>query len=414
MKKIAKWQNNTKIVIKNSAYGAIGSVVGQALAMLSSIIMGRITGASGLGAYSFGMTLSGVLFIFLNLGLGGILQRNISRDRTCAEKYLANTLSIKVFFSMPLVIIIAIPFSIALGHKDSLIMILLCCIYTGLSSVYNTCSECITALENFDVAFRFSLQQKIINLILTAGLLYLFHDMTVMLVGYIIGFFIPIIGASIYIRNNLCDVHFDVDFEFQKRYIQESAPAILSAAAEYVNLHCDILILSYFKGEEVVGFYSVATSVYIAATFIPIAMAKAATPTFNRILGEGGNPRLLVKHTFYAMLLSDAVLILGVVLLGKHVIPFLYGQSFTDVIAPLNFLSLGLFAMPLNRFWGYLLVGMSKQKKVACATLVGATINLILNVLLIPQFGMYAAVFTTLVSETIVAIIEGIILYRNI
>ena len=406
MKICGEISKNFRIVIKNSVFGMLGSVIGQLLAMVSSIIMGRILGAEGLGEYTFGMTFSGMLYIFLNLGMSGILQRNISMDKSCAGKYLANTLVVRIFFAIPASLIFAIAFTCIGNYGEKSLAIILCCIYVGLTSLYNTCNECITAIEKFEITFMYSIIQKSLNLIITLVLLALSKNMEIMLVGYIIGFLVLVALQLIFIKNNLCDVYFEFDIVFLKKYIRESAPAILTATAEFLNLHCDIFILSFCLSNAIVGYYSVSSNVYIAASFIPIAIAKAATPTFNRLRSSGKSVVSLVKKTSYTIILASLTIMCVITIIGKPVVVALYGSDFRQSVTPLLILTFSLAPASINRFLGYLLLGIGRQKSAALASCAGAIINVILNVFFIPFFGMSAAASTTVISETVVAIIE--------
>ena len=406
MKFWSKINSNFRIVIKNSVFGMSGSVIGQILAMVSSIIMGRILGAEGLGAYTFGMTFAGMLYIFLNLGMSGILQRNISMDNSCAGKYLANTLVVRIFFAIPASLIMAIAFTYLRGNVENLRVTILCCIYVGLTSLYNNCNECITAIEKFEISFIYSIIQKALNLVITFVLLMLFKSMGIMLVGYIIGFIILVVLQLMFIKNNLCDVYFELDIVFLKKYIRESAPAILTATAEFLNLHCDIFVLSFCLSNTIVGYYSVSSNVYIAASFIPIAIAKAATPTVNRLRSSGKSVVGLIRKTAFIIIIVSFIIMFAIRIIGKTVVVALYGLDFEQSVIPLYILTFSLAPASINRFLGYLLLGIGRQKGAALASGVGAMINVILNIMFIPMFGMSAAAFSTVISESVVAIIE--------
>ena len=62
------------------------------------------------------------------------------------------------------------------------------------------------------------------------------------------------------------------------------------------------------------GLYSIASHVYIAASFVPFSMAQAATPTFNRLLSAKGEVTNLVKKTLFIMTASSLFLMVAIFL----------------------------------------------------------------------------------------------------
>lgn len=394
------------LIVKNSIYGMAGAVFGQAVAMLTSVVMGRLLGVQGVGTYSFAVTFAAIAYMFLNLGLGGIFQRNIARDLRVAEKLYSNALALRILFSIPMSFIVAITVSVLLRRTDDLLMLLLACFYTGLTGVFSLIGEGITAIERFSVSFWYNCIQKILIFISTFITLYFTRSMTIMLIFHNLVFIILIFTELFYVNRNLCKVHLELDISFCKELIRESAPTILGAAAEYVSLKSDLLVISILIGDVANGLYSISSNIYIAASFIPLAMAKAATPTFNRMYANKECVYGIVKNTFKWMLVASVLLIVGIFVLGKWGITILWGSEFEMAAESLKILSVSLLFMPFNRFFEYLLVGLNKQRIVARYTAWGAIFNVIANVLLVPVLGMNAVAITTIVTECIVMVME--------
>lgn len=407
MNLLKKIGTNGRIVIKNSIYSMMGSVLGQLVALLSSLVMGRLLGVTGLGSYTFAMTFSGVVFLFLNLGLGGVFQRNISQDPSLAEKNYANALAMRLFFSLPISLLLGTITVFAMHRQSDIWMFLLSCIYTGLTGVFSLALDGITATEQFKLAFVFNMLQKILCFIATFVVLYFTKSMLLMLLFHDIVFILLIIGELIYVNSTLCKIRLEIDVTFCKNMLKESAPTIFGSAAEYLSLKSDVLVLTLMVGETATGLYSVSSNVYIAASFVPLAMAKAATPTFNRMMANNESVNNLVKKTFQMMTLVSIVLIIGIFLIGRLGIVLLWGSEFEPATESLRILSFSLLFMPANRFLEYMLVGIHRQVIVAKCSIVGAIFNIVTNILLVPMMGLNAVAVTTVITEFIVMVIEG-------
>lgn len=398
---------NGRMVVKNSIYSMLGSVLGQFVALLSSLAMGRLLGVGGLGSYTFAMTFSGLVFLFLNLGLSGIFQRNISQDIASAEKNYANALAIRFFFSMPMSLCIGIVGVFAMHRQDDLWILLLSCIYTGFTGIFGLAADGITAVEKFRVTFLFGMCQKLLCFITTIITLYITKSMLVMLFFHDIVFFILIIGELIYVNKSLCKIRLEIDISFCKKMLKESFPTIFGAAAEYLSLKSDTLILTLMLGEVATGLYSVSSNIYIAASFVPLAMAKAATPTFNRMIANKEKVDHLVQKTFQMMAVSSIVLIIGIFVFARFGIVLLWGNDFEGASVSLKILSISLLWMPANRFLGEMLVGLKQQVLAAKCSVIGAIFNIVANIVLVPMIGLNAVAVTTVITECMVMLMEG-------
>lgn len=399
-------RDNDWLVVKNSIYGIASSVFGQVIAMLTSIVMGRLMGVRGVGSYTFSMTFAGIVYMFLNLGLGGIFQRNISRDISSAEKHYANALTLRLFFSLPGSFILSFAGAFLLQRRDDLWMLILACLYTGLTGIFTLMGDGVTAIERFNISFWFSVAQKVLIFITTTVSLYFTGSMVVMLVYHALAFGLLIIAELLYVNDKLCRIHLELDFSFCRKLLRESVPTILGAAAEYTSLKSDLLVLSILIGDVASGLYSVSSNIYIAASFVPLAMAKAATPTFNRMHSNGEDTSGVVKSTIKWMITVAAILVVGIYGFGKWGIVSLWGAEFEAAAVSLKILSISLFVMPFNRFFEYLLVGLNQQMFVAKCSTLGAIFNITANFIFVPILGMNAVAVSTIVTEFMVMAME--------
>lgn len=407
-----KFGSNGLLIIKNTIYGMSGSIISQLIAMITSIIMGRILGAEGIGTYTFALTTAAILFIFLNLGLSGIFQRDIAQNRELASKYYANTLFLRICIAIPIGLIIFVIMTFLLNRQDQISIMMLSCLYIGLSGVFTIVTGGFAAFENFKIQSFFSLIEKFYLLLATVVSLLITKDIVIMLICYNIGFVLLIVIVLVFIDKKYCKIYFEADIDFCKVYVKEATPQILSAAAEYINLRSDLLILSLLISDTANGLYSVSSNIYIAASVIPLALAKAATPTFNRIISEKKNPKSVVTKTFWLMEGLSVGLCLGAIVLARFGILLLWGNEFEGSIILLQILSVSLLFMPVNRFFGYLLVGLKRQNVVARCTWIGAIANIIGNIVLVPIMGITAVAFTTIVTEFLVSLVEFIVLKK--
>ena len=82
-------------------------------------------------------------------------------------------------------------------------------------------------------------------------------------------------------------------------------------------------------------------------------------------------------------------------------IPFLFTQSFDPAVPALRIMIWVVPAMFASEFFGYIVLISGKERKAARAVLVSTGINVLVNFLLVPRFGIIAAALMTVVTEIV-------------
>ena len=100
------------------------------------------------------------------------------------------------------------------------------------------------------------------------------------------------------------------------------------------------------------------------------------------------------------------------IICSKWLIILLYGEAFLKSVFPLCILAIALIPTETNRFFNNALIGMGRQKIVAYSIFVGMILNVALNIVFIPIYTYTAAAYTTLFSESVVALIDLFFLLR--
>ena len=100
---------------------------------------------------------------------------------------------------------------------------------------------------------------------------------------------------------------------------------------------------------------------------------------------------------------------IGISLFGKFIVWFLYGESYLEAARPLSILiwSTG-FAM-IGTARGIWIVAEGHNRYVKYYVFIGAIINFVMNLAVIPFFGITGAAVTTLISQIVVALLSPLL-----
>ncbi len=184
--------------------------------------------------------------------------------------------------------------------------------------------------------------------------------------------------------------------------MRESWPLIISGLAVMIYMRIDQAMMgSMLPGEtgtRAVGVYSVAVRLSEMWYIVPTAIASSAFPAVVQARGNDSTLyRARMQRLFNLMALISYAVAVPVTFLAKPVIS-LYGAGYEDAAPMLAILmwtglwvSLGVVRSLAIQAEGLLVQSM-------LATLLGAAVNVGLNLLLIPRFAGLGAAVATLVS----------------
>lgn len=176
------------------------------------------------------------------------------------------------------------------------------------------------------------------------------------------------------------------------------------AISIYVNF--DITMLGLLKGDATVGLYAAAVKVYITIKSMLSAFYAVAIPRLSFYMGENKLEAYKKLYTdlcgYLSLLLIPAAV--GLVCLSKEIITVIGGGEFAGAAGALRILSVSLvFAVYGGLITSVLNVSLGRERDNLSATILGAAINCVLNLIFIPVLSQNGAAVTTLISEFFVA-----------
>ncbi len=169
----------------------------------------------------------------------------------------------------------------------------------------------------------------------------------------------------------------------------------------------DTFFLNKMSTVSQLGIYSVATSVGELLLLIPNAIGVALFPHLSGLKRADQRAAMCVvgRVCFIIGLLG----ILGLAVIGYPFIIIIFGKAFISAFPPFLMLLPGLFAMTLNYSYSNYFSSIGKPLIGAYAFSIGLFINIILNVVLIPNLGISGAAISS--STSYLAITIGFVVF---
>ncbi|RQG93166.1 flippase [Natrarchaeobius halalkaliphilus] len=162
----------------------------------------------------------------------------------------------------------------------------------------------------------------------------------------------------------------------------------------------DILLLQPFVTSERVGFYNASLVVAEFLWFVPLALQIVLLHSASQLWTEGRTAEITAvasNITRYTLLLTGGV---GIVLaiVGDSFLPIYFGGEFTASYVPMLLLLPGVVGFAVARPIYAIGQGHGNMRALIYGTGGAAILNVVLNLALIPQFGVYGAAVATSVG----------------
>lgn len=199
-----------------------------------------------------------------------------------------------------------------------------------------------------------------------------------------------------------------------KAMIRTAHPLFLTSSMVFLMSWLDLVMLGYFVDDAEVGVYSVAMRVANLCNVALFAVNMIAAPQFSEKYSKGdmeGLDRTVRRAT--QMVFTVVFPLVLVLFAFSTPILSLFGEEFTVGDTTLWLLVLGKFVNAASGSVMYLLQMTDRERVGRNILLVAALVNIVLNLLWIPLWGIEGAAWASMISIAGWNIYAGIYIWRN-
>lgn len=190
-----------------------------------------------------------------------------------------------------------------------------------------------------------------------------------------------------------------------KAVIALSWPFGLAAFAHLVYYQSDIVLLKYLDSDASAGIYNIAFLVISAIYLLPaVIYQKYLLPKIHRwSIQEPARVKSVFNQGSIAMLLLGLLFLVGIWIAADWGVALLFGKSYAEAAYILKALSFSVPFMFVAFSAGAVLVTQNHMKLKVQLMLLVALLNVVLNLVLIPKYGMMGAASATITSNALLA-----------
>lgn len=380
----------------------------------------RILSKQDFGEWSYAFNLVNIILLFQGLGsISALLQFcSSSHDEYERDSYFKFGL-IFAFASNGLLtgIIVFIALYIRLPLEGSNTILLYLCLLPLLTIFFDF------ALIYWRSTFQnkiFSFYNFFYTILLGIGTIVggIFYGVIGVIIGRYFSYIFSIAGAINTLKDDLIRVIHSNELNKEKKFafIGFAITAMLSNSISSMLYLIDIQLIGIIlKSADEVASYQTATIIPFALNFIPLAIMTFSYPYFaqnwDNMKWVKKNYRILLKYLIPLNLSISIVLFI----FAPIIVPLLFGDQYSDSVTPFRILALGFFIAGTFRIpAGNILASMRFIKLNLLNAILSGTLNVVINILIIPILGINGAALSTFFTFFVSSCISNFFIIKKI
>jgi len=371
-----------------------------------SIFVVRYLGPKDFGLYSYVLSFSWLFASFSSLGLETISTRETVKHPEKRDEINGTVFFLRLAGGIVAFVLIAVVLTITREEIYTSILILIFSasfIFQAFTSIEYYFRGIVKAKYNayaLSASVIISSSLKVVFILLKAPLIYFViassFEFVVLAVGLII----------VYRYNKLSILNWKYSKKLATSLLKDSWPLALSGVVVMVYMRIDQVMIKNMMSEEAVGFYSAAVRICEAWYFIPVTLCNAIFPAIvnaKSVSLEIYNSRM---QKLYDILTWLAIgIAIPVTIFSSQIIQICFGEAFAPASPVLTIYIWAGIAVFLGVASSQYLINENLTKLSFLRAFIGMVLNVILNFILIPTYGIIGSAIATLISYTIVTFI---------
>lgn len=381
--------------------------IGVFAAFLSTPIIVRILGPERYGEYAFMLSVLGILLLFVNAGVyDGIRKYLKEYNRPDGWKDQVLGFYGRLGFGLALLTILTILVLVEtnvvadfLGQRFELYFLLVAGVVVTQQG-FSIARSTLMGFDREDVSEKLMIANRLLAIFGGLGLILLGYGVPGLLAAKLLAnALLAGVGAVVMTRFvDLSQVLSSPHEDFPRRELLSFNVMSVVLFGLYTSIiHADIFLIQGYYGSTETGFYKAALNLAEFVWFVPRIVQVALLHSTSELWSEQRHERITeisARVTRYSLLFT-ALLIIGLAILAEPTVALYYGGAMQPAVLPLIILLPGAMGFAVAR--PILAIGQGKGefRYLILATGGAAAVNLGLNLLLIPRYGIVGAAVAT-------------------
>jgi O-antigen/teichoic acid export membrane protein len=402
------------VILKNFSFLASARVVSRLGGFCAIVYMARVLGADGYGVISFCLSYISYFEMASDMGLKTYGTRAVSRATNSINKKEVNNKNqeqksiVQNVLTMKLVLAGA---STALSLLAS--MLIISEKYFSVAALYTLVVIPKGLIINWFYRgvekMKYEAFSEIGRYIVYVPLVFIFvdgyKDILLVPIFWIISVSLQSIFLLIEYQTNFGTI--GLAFNFSKWYSIAKSAVYMGSSLFMIRIfkQFDIIAIGFLGTSKEVGYYSSAYKGILALGMLSTVVMNSVFPKLSSYYHNESNIKLreLFDGIVQILIAGWMPIAIGGYLLASDIITAVYGKSYLASVSSFSILSLSLLFNGVRVGYANLLMACNRERRYMINFMFSTSVNVVLNLVLIPTMGIEGAALATLVSEALLA-----------
>jgi len=385
-------------IFKNTFWLALSSGISSFLSFFLVIYIARALGPTRYGEFSFALAFILFFSIFANFGLSRIVIRELSQGKE-REKDYPSLLSLKLLLVLGTLAAIFISAFFITSDPSIRKVIWILAGYVLIGNFAQVLYDFLEAHQQMEYESLAKILETILHTIFGFFVILNFPSVENLAYGYLASILFFLIFLLTFFHLKIYRLHFRWDKFIWRKYLKMSWPLALTAFFATIYGQAGLVMMGYFGQITQTGWYNAAYGIVSTVIIPPSIICTSFFPALSKTFKEAKEKFQKIWDYQLEIMISYAIpLMAGGLFLAPRIIDYIYDPSFIPSILAFRILIIMAGIIIFYTTFHWILIIANQQKKIFLVGLIGAVINIILNLILIPKYSLYGVAVTMVVS----------------
>ena len=375
-------------------------IVAALLSLLTIVLIARVYGPDGNGAFAVALLLPTLLSSFLNLGVAPANVYHLGSGQVSVRHLLRANVQIFLWLGL---------FGLAAGaailnwNAEGLfpgvspLLLWFALVIFPVSLLNSYLHSIFQGLQQFKPYNMLAILHPAMLLVLVAGLTIFGNRELALLVAAQAGAQLVVLAMTIWRLSPLLEKQAkgELPAHFVKKTLGYGWKAHLSNIMAFVNYKADVFLVNLLMGPAAVGVYVIAVALSEKLWLMSQAVSTVLLPRLAQLSTDEAKRKILTPLIARWVLFITLLAALVVALVAEGLIRFIFGAEYSGALLPLWILLPGIVSLAAARVLANDIAARGRPEWNMYTSVVVVLVNIAGNVILIPPYGLTGAAAAT-------------------
>ncbi len=388
---------------RNTGWMFASRILCMIMAFITTALVARKLGPENFGQLSYAISFVSIFSVLASLGIDNILYRDLLKNPEKKKEYLGSALTIKLFAGFFTAILVSLSALFFAEDDVSKILILILSgtfVFNAFQIISFEFQARVKSKYPSIIAFLVTLilnTLKILVILSGKGVIYLALILLLESILYAVFYFYFYEKKT---EEKIFEWKFDKNITVN--ILKDSWPLIFTSAFVLIYARIDQIFIKHMLGADYVGVYSAAVTIAEVWYFIPTIIITSVFPAI--INAKKTSEKIYhsrLKRLGILLIILAVSIALLITILAPFIMKIIYGSAFISgsiILQIYIWACVGTFLVYLAHNY---LITENKKNELIYLTLIPMFINIYLNILWIPKYGIAGSAYATLISYSV-------------